>query len=77
MKWTDNLPDEVYNRLCNCRSLKSDISILTQARWNHIKTKEGYCKEDALVYILELLDANSQDIDLTKDEYNDILYSII
>lgn len=77
MKWTDNLPDAVYNRLCNCRNLKSDISILVQARWNYLKTKEGYCKEDALVYILELLDSNSQDIDLTRDEYNDILYSII
>jgi hypothetical protein len=76
MKWTDNLPDAVYNRLCACRSLKSDILILTQARWKYLKTKEKYCKEDALIYIFELLDSNSQYIDLTKDEYDDILQSI-
>ena len=35
------------------------------------KDKEGFTKEDALVAVLELLDSNGQDIDLTTDEYND------
>ena len=74
-KWTDRLPAEVYNRLCNCRSYKADIETLTNAKWAEMqdagKDKEEFTKEDALVAVLELLDSNGQDIDLTTDEYND------
>ena len=78
-KWTDFLSSEVYSRLANCCSLKQDILPLAQARWSwlkHIKAT-GYVKEDALVYALELLDCNSQFFYLTRDEYDDILNSII
>ena len=76
-RWTDNLPTDVYSRLCACRSLKSDIVPLTQARWAAIKEKPGFTKEDALVDVLDLLDSNSQYCDLTREEYDDILSKII
>jgi hypothetical protein len=34
------------------------------------KDREGYTKEDALVCVLDLLDCNSQYIDLTRAEYD-------
>ena len=77
-KWTYNLPCDVYLRLCECRNRKNDIEILVNTRWAWMRTKEEYnecTKEDALVYILELLDANSQYVlaDLSVDEYNELL----
>lgn len=80
MKWTDNLPSDVYSRLCNCRSLKSDLVPLTQAKWNSLKAKSAdYTRADALTCILELLDANNQWTlaDLTIAETYDILYQVI
>lgn len=71
----DRLPSEVYERLCACRNVKSDIPIMVNVKWQIMKERgldaKGYTKEDALVSILELLDANSQYYDLTKDEYNE------
>lgn len=78
-RWTDLLSSAVYSRLANCLSTKADVLPLAQARWawlKHIKAT-GYEKEDALVYVLELLDCNSRVIELTKDEYDDILDRII
>lgn len=73
-KWTYYLPSDVYSRLCNCTSTKSDTLILAQARWATMKENPKYCKEDALVAVLELLDYN---FDLTCDEYDDILANIL
>ena len=71
----DRLPSEVYERLCACRNVKSDIPIMVNVKWQIMKERgfdaKGYTKEDALVSILELLDANSQYYDLTEDEYNE------
>ena len=75
-KWTDFLSEEVYNRLAHCRSTKADILPLAKAKWAVIQHKEGFAPEDALVAVLELLDCNGCDFDLTKDEYNDILSCI-
>lgn len=76
MRWTNNLPGDVYERLCHCRSTKSDIKVLVDARWNFMKDqgkdKQGYTKEDAIVMVLELLDENGQVYDLTHDEYNEL-----
>lgn len=77
MKWTDFLDGEVYERLCNCCSLKSDILPLAQAKWTTLKNKSGFEKEDALVAVLEQLDCNSCFFDLSSDEYDIILSSII
>ena len=73
-KWTDKLPPHVYTRLCECRNTRNDIEILVNTRWEYMKEvgydKRGYTKEDALVYILDLLDSNSQYLDLTRAEYD-------
>jgi len=75
--WCNKLPHDVYLRLCECRNIKSDIEIMVDARWAWMKEQEkykGYTKEDALVYVLEQLDANSQWqlADLTVEEYNEL-----
>lgn len=75
--WTSNLPADVYLRLCECRNTRDDLPILVNTRWAWMKDKEkfdGFTKEDALVYVLELLDCNSQWelADVSEDEYNDL-----
>ena len=78
-RWTELLSSDVSNRLANCCTVKNDILPLAQARWSWLKENKSddYVKEDALVYVLELIDCNSVFIDLTKAEYNDILNRII
>ena len=77
-KWTDYLSNSVFARLQGCMSLKEDLNELVDARWRWMqdkgKDKEGFTKEDALIYVLELLDANSCDnvADLTVDEYEEL-----
>ena len=75
-KWTDLLDEDIYMRLCNCCSRKSDILPLAKAKWAFLKEKQGFDKEDALVYILELLDCNSVYIDISSDEYDDLVAEI-
>ena len=80
MKWTDYLNPDVSERLRNCVSRTSDIPALVDAKWRSYKEmgkdKEGFTREDALVSVLELLDSNGFDADLTIEEYNDIVNSI-
>ena len=76
-KWVNLLDEHVRERLGNCASRKSDILPLAQAKWATIKNNPGYTKEEALVYVLEILDCNSQFFDLTRNEYDDIIGSII
>lgn len=74
-RWTDYLDEGVYTRLANCRTIKSDIPRLVNAKWHSYKQagkdQKGFTKEDALVAVLELLDENSCSFDLTQDEYNE------
>lgn len=74
--WTEYLENDVYIRLCNCVSKKSDLPSLVNAKWLSLKEagkdKQGFTKEDALVSVLELLDSNSQDFELTIEEYHDL-----
>lgn len=74
--WTESLNGEVYNRLANCKTRKNDLQYLTNARWLAMKEdgkdSEGWTKEDALICVLELMEANSQIFDLTEDEYNEL-----
>ena len=76
-KWTEHLEADVYRRLCACSNVKSDLTQLVNARWLFYKetgkAAQGFTKEDALVYILELLDSNGQDFELTCDEYEEII----
>ena len=75
-RWTDNLPEDVYNRLCNCRSRRSDIETLVNVKWRSMieagKKEQGFTKEDALVSILDLLDCNGQFFDLSQAEYDSL-----
>lgn len=79
-KWTDLLEHDVYVRLCDCVSTKSDIRKLVEAKWQFMKLigkdKEGFTKEDAIIQILELLDANSQWelADITPEEYKQLMH---
>lgn len=71
------LSEAVYNRLADCRNLKSDLQELTDAMWKDLqdkgKDKQGFTKEDALCQVLDWLEYNSQDFDLTKEEYNELI----
>lgn len=75
-RWTDYMSGEVVQRLRECRSLKDDLPSLVNARWRYMclkgKDKNGFRKEDALIWVLELLDCNGQFFDLTRDEYFDL-----
>lgn len=75
-KWADALSDDVYTRLCNCRTLKADLPELVNAKWQSYidsgKADGGFTKEDALVSVLELLESNSQVFDLGKEEYDSL-----
>lgn len=74
-KWVEFLPEDVYQRLANCNSMKSDIPVLVNAKWRSYressKDKQGFTKEDALIEVLELLDCNCCDTALTYDEYHE------
>ena len=77
-RWTDKLPEDVLNRLCNCCSRRSDLQILVNVKWAAMvaagKKEEGFTKEDALVQILDLLDSNGQFFDLSHAEYDGLKY---
>ena len=72
-KWTEFLPADVYNRLCDCRTRREDLHTLVNVKWYAMqqagKNKEKFTKEDALIQILELLDCNDRFFDLSKAEY--------
>ena len=84
--WFEKLPENVYVRLCECRSFKRDLPILVDKRWEWMSEKiaegiidDSFTKEDALVYILDLLDSNSQwelVADLTRVEYDALKYEM-
>lgn len=72
-----SLTSECYLRLCECRSVKTDLPQLVNSVWLWWKETgkgETYTKADAVVYIMELLEANSQCelSDLTVDEFNEL-----
>lgn len=60
-RWTDYLPHDVYIRLEECNTTKTDLPILVNAKWNWAKDTghyDSYTKEDFLLDVLELLDCN-------------------
>jgi len=72
-KWTDTLPADVYERLCNCSTIRADLPALVNAKWEDYKRrgKNDYLdKQDALVEVLELLDENGRDFYLSKDQWD-------
>ena len=77
MKWTEYLQADVLGRLNACRTRKRDLENLVNAKWAAMvdagKDKEGFTKEDALVFVLELLDCNGLCFDLKHSEYNSLI----
>ena len=73
--WIDALPEEVYNRLANCRTIKADLPILLEAKYSWKKGTIEYTKEDCLVDILDLLDCNGLGgvTDLTIEEWESLI----
>ena len=72
-----SLTSECYLRLCECRSIKEDLPQLVNSVWSwwtETGKAKRYTKADAVVYIVELLDVNSQWelADLTVDEFNEL-----
>lgn len=77
--WQDHLPEDVYSRLCECRSTKKDIVPLARTFWNysHRVEKNNMTEQDCLDFILEwVLDWNGGMWDYTQDEYDEWLTQI-
>jgi len=64
MKWT-GLTEEQFNRLCNCRSRKSDIIPIARC----YKDEDNLSPCDALIATLEHLDCNGQFFDIGEVEF--------
>lgn len=75
MDWLNFLDENTKQRLEECKNFKYDIPKLVNAKWKEMqlnkKDEKGFKKEDALIFVLELLDCNNQFFDLTKEEYNE------
>ena len=70
-KWTDYLSENVYIRLCECRTIKADIPELVKCKW---ATMEYPCtKEDALIWIIDLVYMNDCFIELTTEEWDELI----
>ena len=76
----ENLPSDVYMRLCECRNVREDVKVLVDAKWAWMvkngKRELGFTKEDALSDVLDLLDSNSQWVDLTRVEYDELISEV-
>ncbi len=72
-KLWEGLDSNVFQRLCECKSLKKDILPLAKCIY---KNKNMDDKEQALIYVLEHLSCNSQFFDLTREEWDDIVSNI-
>lgn len=78
ISWLDYLPYNVYMRLAQCQTIKGDLPILLNAKWQWAQDTghySGYTKEDLLDGILELLDCNGLNIgaELTVKEWRNLV----
>ena len=71
MKW-DNLTAPQYQRLCECKSKKTDIIPIAKAYMR----EKGYDSEQAIEVTLEQLDANGQFFDLSHEEWVYAVYAL-
>lgn len=58
-------------------SIKSKVQEIAQKRWNEVKSRKGFTKEDAVIYALEMIDENGYDYDPTTDEYHELITSLV
>lgn len=75
--WLNYLPYNVRLRLVECRTTKTDLPILLDAKWRWTQDTShyiGYTKEDILASILYLLDNNGlgRITGLTMAEWHDL-----
>ena len=75
--WLDYLPHNVYMRLAQCQTIKEELSILLDAKWQWAQNEgryNSYTKDDMLVDILDLLDCNGLEIvtELTIEEWRNL-----
>ena len=73
--WTDGLETDIYNRLCDCRTIRSDIPALFKAMWKNNENKD-LTKSDVLISVFELLDCNNRFFDLSEKEFDDIIKEV-
>lgn len=66
IRWQDTLPDDVYERLAECKSRRSDIIPIAQAIYNSGRTDD---KDDAVTLALEHLASNNQLFDYSEADY--------
>ena len=59
------------------KSIMSKVVEIAQKKWNKIKNEDGFTKEDAIVYALEVIDENGQYYDPTREEYEEAISSIV
>lgn len=50
---------------------------IAQKRWNKIRNEDGWVKEDAVVYALEVMDANGCFFDPSRAEYEHLIANLI
>ena len=77
VSWLDYLPYNVRLRLAQCQTIKVDLPILLEAKWQWAQDTghcNGYTKDDILVDILDLLDCNGLDsvTELTMEEWRNL-----
>ena len=73
--WKD-IDSKMYTRLCECRSLQSDIPILAKSVYHYMKSTKypEYTAKDALAYMFDHIESNSQGYlidDIDMDTYNE------
>ena len=63
-QFRDYLPEDVLGRLADCKSRKSDIPYLANARYNYLvktgRPEDAATKEEALDYVNEHIASNNQ-----------------
>ena len=77
VSWLDYLPYNVRLRLAQCQTIKGDLPILLDAKWQWAQDTwhyNGYTKEDMLADILDLLDCNGLNsvTELTIEEWRNL-----
>lgn len=83
MRWNDDWRTELkekdescYIRLCECRNTRKDLLTMSKLVYKYNPTIDA---EECLIHILEWVgDLNNQFgvTDLTREEYNNMIYSI-
>ena len=74
IEWENEIPKDMYYRLCECRNRKSDIVLMAKV----IKRVNNWDNETALDYMLEWVTGANGQLNLypSEKEYNKMLDKI-